>query len=214
MYMKSAYLLSIFVLALVAIPVSPLSAAKDIGNLIYNSSFEEIGPNGDPVGWLRGGYGNNTSSHEVIPCPIYTGFRPTCPEGISYALRTSIGNYVDGDTKWYFADVPIKGNKSYTLSYQYQARVFWASSQTIARYKFKDGSYQYELIDSPLPAEPGGNGYLPWIKATNKINPPKNAVSFTIFFALNKYGVCYISCTEPREGGSLMISDVDLRVNR
>jgi hypothetical protein len=52
-------------------------------NLVYNSTLENVVvgqdsryPGGTPVGWIRGGYGMITGSHDILTCP--GGYRG-CP---------------------------------------------------------------------------------------------------------------------------------------
>ncbi len=170
-------------------------------NLIPNPTFEIIGANGDPVGWFRGGYGQNTRSHAVGPCTTpYTEanlllslggasesgavFRPACPPNATRILSVSIGNYINGDAKWYFADVPISANKNFRVTYQYQDYTRTNRSQAVARYAFPDGSYQYSPIGAEMiDHKPGGMGYVGWVYVENDFTAPADAISMTIFFS-------------------------------
>lgn len=183
-----------------------------LGNLIVNSSFAEIGANGDPVGWFRGGYGENIRSYGVGSCSYYSGsefpystedlrgafaFRPACPSDTLYTLSVGISDYKNGDAKWYFADVPIGANKDFTISYQYRSgfRVpEIARPQAIARYTFQGGSYRYAVIgEMPQVNTPTGQGYISWRSTTHQFTAPNGATSLTIFFTVNNPGASGVS---------------------
>jgi hypothetical protein len=176
--------------------------AKVSKNLVQNSSFEKLGSNGDPVDWYRGGYGNNVRTHERVQCAhVYTEadlldpnapnfvFRPDCPPNTTYRLVTSAprDTHIDGDTKWYFSDIKVQEKRSYKLSYYYQAYTYKAT--VFARYTMKNGSYQYQTLGT-MAQLGGGNGYSGWGNGTVTINPPKEAKSFTVFFAVTPDSDC------------------------
>lgn len=183
--------------------------AAEQNNLIKNSSFETRTAGGDPSGWHRGGYGTNTPHYAVVPCRTYSTFRPGCPPDMRYVLRTSVSDYRDGDTKWYFTDVPVGANKKFTLSYQFQA--YNHRSRAIARYTFAPGVYRYELIGNMVPPKAGGQGYVAWKSASHEFSVPKGATSLTVFFAVGEDGVCDTPCTDLDRGGPLSIANVVLR---
>lgn len=186
------------------------------GNLIPNPTFEIIDANGDPVGWFRGGYGNNTRTFGFGGCePSYTYadilypsnyysfvHRPACPPDMKYGLTVETADYVDGDAKWYFADVPIGSNKKFKLAYRYRNST--ESAQIVARYAFPDDSYQFVQIKK-LPIQEGGMGHVFWSYAEDRFTAPQGAVSLTLFFAITNGSA--------RPYPSLQFTSPDLRVD-
>jgi hypothetical protein len=205
------YFLCIGLVAVLGCAAPALAAA----NLVTNASFETIGSNGDPAGWLRGGYGQNTRNHAVVACDFYTDedvksgfvYRPECPPNALSRLVVSIGDYVDGDAKWYFRDVPIGTERDFIVSYDYQPYTY--GGKAIARYAFPDGHYEYALISTMPQLVAGGMGYIGWSKAVKEFTVPSGAISFTIFFALEGNQPCN-SCMGP-DYGRLSVANVVLR---
>lgn len=196
---------------------NPLNASE---NLIHNATFADVGGSGDPVGWFRGGYGNNVRDHSVMECDYYTiddlklspqdqgfVFRPQCPVATERILRTHIGDYVDGDVKWFFADVPIGENREFAVSLEYQPYVYGANM--VARYAMSDGSYQYAVLGALPQGRGGGNGYMYWERANAVFSVPDNAVSLTIFFASAGIQTCELTCAGPSHG-ELNIANISL----
>jgi hypothetical protein len=225
--MKLNIIFATLLLAIVITPITSVSAKVDAKNLVGNADFSTEDASGDPVGWFRGGYGNNTRSHSFIPCSkVYTVedllindpnsanfvFRPDCPPNAKYRLQTVLDfdTYVSGDTKWYFKDVKVSGEKEYKLGYYYQP--YTSSAQAIIRYTLKDGSYQYVLLADMPQLVAGGNGYIGWSKAENTFITPKKAKSLTVFFAITGNRECGSQCIGPYRGG-LSIANVSLTKN-
>ncbi|MFZ2523201.1 MAG: hypothetical protein WAW92_02330 [Minisyncoccia bacterium] len=212
---RKIYSLVIFTLLLGL--ATPAYAKQNNSNLIPNPTFENIGLNGDPVDWFRGGYGNNTPYYSFVKCPFYTAtdtvhtnpnsFRSACPPDTLYKLEVSVGDYINGDAKWYFADVPVSGNKNYIISYDYQPYIYNAEANV--RYTLVDGSYIYEYLGALPQTGALAHGYIIWAKALHKINPPKKALSFTVFFTVVGNGVCGTACYGP-SGNRLGIANVVL----
>lgn len=198
-----------------AFSLTPTTLPVQSDNLIINSSFEEVGINGDPVGWFRGGYGQNTRSHGVAPCTYYTEEEfvrwPDCPPNTSYKLGVHIGisDYISGDAKWYFADVPIGTNKNFRIAYQYQ--VYTYNAKSVARFAFPDGSYSYSLV-SDMPQGPGGGsmGYSGWATTEHDFTAPAGATSVTVFFSVLGTG-SGVGCCSGDEG-NLAIANVSLKL--
>ncbi len=199
-------------------------AAPQPYNLIANPTFESGVATGNPLHWLRGGYGANTPQHAVVTCLFYSAsqlpysvddvrfgyaFRPICPPDTRYALSVSVGDYRDGDAKWYFTDVPIVKHRKFTLSYQFQA--YNNRSRAIARYTFAPGVYRYEILGNMVPPQPGGQGYIAWKNASHEFKAPKGATSLTVFFAVGPDGACDTPCTTTDRGSALSIANVVLK---
>lgn len=192
-------------------------------NLVPNPTFENTGTNGDPDGWFRGGYGQNTRGYSVQTCSVYTEddlkkdsndpnfvFRPACPPNAKHILVTNLSKYVNGDTKWYFSDVAIGSHKNFILSYQYQT--YNTRSRVIARYAFPDGTHKYQFLADMQPFTTLGMGYVSWVKKTIEISVPDEAISLTVFFAVGEDGVCPMLCGTTDRGGSLSIANIVLKL--
>ena len=161
-------------------------------SMIHNPSFEILGENGDPVEWLRGGYGNNTPTFSVIDYPPIPPDSTYCglyvyqnPDGEKSA-RVGITNYVDGDAKWYFSDIPVGNEKTFRLQHWYRSNV---ATELSARYLLNDGSYLYQKI-ADLEHTGGGAcmGTFYTRKTENVFIAPDNAVSMTLFHSLSSNG--------------------------
>ena len=129
-------------------------------NLVVNSDLETS--NGDsPVGWNRGGWGNNT---RVLNYPVL-GFAGNGVEVI-------VSDYVSGDAKWYFDPVAIVGGMTYTVSDQYKSTV---DSEVLIRYTLTDGTFLYQFL-SVLP-----NSNTSWQSFSQTVTAPANATHMTLF---------------------------------
>jgi len=136
-------------------------------NLIPNSLLETVGVNGDPENWLRGGWGSNTS--------VFT--YPTIGLDDGKAATIEITNYVNGDAKWYFADVPVTGGKTYSFTDSYKSNV---STEIVAQFQTPTG-IQYQYIDTvPASAE--------WKTETFNIVVPATATALSVFHSIAANG--------------------------
>lgn len=117
---KKVLVLSLSVLFFTLVGVSlfssvSLSATDPViynsDNLIYNPTFELVEAGANPDGWLKGGYGTNSSSHELVD------------EDGQKSVKVTISNYVDGDAKWYFNPIAVEPGKQYRFSVRYKTNV-------------------------------------------------------------------------------------------
>ncbi|MFD1861100.1 polysaccharide deacetylase family protein [Aeromicrobium camelliae] len=70
---------------------APPPAVTEPGqNAVVNPGQEEVGPDGTPRCWMRGGYGTNTPLHDAV----------AEGRGGSIGARVRMSDYVDGDAKW------------------------------------------------------------------------------------------------------------------
>lgn len=200
---------------LLIIPTSPLSANND-KNLVSNSDFKKLDINGEPAGWLKGGYGDNTRSYGFVTCNFYTPetfvHHPDCPANTKFRLTTHISG-TDGDVKWYFTDIKIGKDKNFILSYQYQAYTY--RGEAIARYTFPNGNYKYVVLGN-MPQGVGAMGYSSWVNSKHQFIAPPKAISLTIFFASKPHlegSICPFQeingCYAP-DLGTLSIANVTL----
>jgi len=139
-------------------------------NLIYNPSLEvaDINDPSLPDQWFIGGYGDND---RVLSYPVggHTGL---------VAAQIQINTYVDGDAKWYFADVPVSPDTEYYFEDYYISDV---PSNVFVRYQDSVGNFSYQHLVSVLAA-------LDWNKAMASFSPPDGTVSATVFHSLSQVG--------------------------
>ena len=80
-------------------------------NLINNPSFENLDSLGNPIGWSRDGWGNNTRNY-TIENNGYDGTK---------SAKVVVTNWIDGDARWGYADVTVKPNTNYNFSLYYKS---------------------------------------------------------------------------------------------
>ncbi len=80
--------------------------------LVRNPSFEELGPNGRPLGWSEVGWGDNDRSFSVIDQGARTG---------GMAARAEITRYVDGGATWAFEPIAVQPSSSYRVTSHYRS---------------------------------------------------------------------------------------------
>jgi hypothetical protein len=136
-------------------------------NLIGNPLLETVGANGDPSGWFRGNWGTNTATF-TYPTP-----------GLDNAKAATIEmtNYVSGDAKWYFANVPVTGGKIYSYTDTYLSTV---PTEITAQMQTATGT-MYLYIDT-APASPE------WKTETLNIPVPQGVTSLSIFHSIGENG--------------------------
>ncbi len=132
-----------------------------------------------PLGWAIGTWGTNTGS-ALYPAEAQEGTR---------GASVSITDYVDGDWKWYFNDVPVTAGTEYQFSDYYKG----SPSSIVIRYNNPTGTggYIYEQI-ATLPASEAWNAFV------GTLTPPVGTISLTIFHLLQSVG-------------SLTVDNFDLR---
>ncbi|TSD57510.1 polysaccharide deacetylase family protein [Aeromicrobium piscarium] len=72
------------------VPGPPIDPVPSDGNGVVNGGAEEIGADGTPRCWMRGGYGANTAELSTVDA-AHTGTK---------AARVTVSGYTDGDAKW------------------------------------------------------------------------------------------------------------------
>ncbi len=150
-------------------PPPPPPPPSPIGeNLIANGSFETAGTGGNPLGWTRGGWGDQTA---VFTYPI-AGF----DGGKAVGLQITAYPATSGDSKWVFDDVPVTPGTLYTYAERYQANTI---SDVIGRYTMDDGSQHYFGLTKELPPTTG------WTFNTGSFCPPIGTKSITLFHLLS-----------------------------
>ena len=145
------------------------SLAESFGpNLIQNPSWENTDSSGNPLQWLKGGYGSN---NRFFSYPV-SGFQS--PK----AGKVEVTNYTGGDAKWYFTDVPVTAGKEYLFSDYYLS-----SSESIVtiRYKKQDGTFLYPTLTVLPPSST-------FTQSSSRFTVPQGVVSLTIFHLLKGIG--------------------------
>ncbi|MFZ2522650.1 MAG: hypothetical protein WAX44_03980 [Minisyncoccia bacterium] len=157
-----------------------------LNSLIPNPSVEIIGANNDPTSWFRGGWGNNTRVFSVLSYPPRANPNSQyCGDFINpdneKTAKIVVTNFVDGDAKWYFSDIPIGANKNFTLSHWYRSGN--TPTQLMVRYLLNNGTYTYiKIADLDFTIGSGGCQGADFGKnVTHTFIAPSNAISMTLY---------------------------------
>ncbi|MES2437358.1 MAG: polysaccharide deacetylase family protein [Patescibacteria group bacterium] len=101
-------------------------------NLVPNGNLESQATNGNPTGWSKNRWGNNTGSF-TYPLSGVSG---------SKAARVTTTSYTTGDAKWYFEPVAVSaGTYEYTDTYSSTV-----PTELTAQFIHKDGSITYKWL--------------------------------------------------------------------
>lgn len=144
-------------------------------NLVSNSSFESLNTNGEPTGWLKGRWGNNTAKFSVSS---------DAPSGKS-SLGVVVSDRVSGDAKWYFNEISVSPGQLYEWSDQYKSN---SKTYVTVQYRMNNDSLEYHDI---LNLDTSGD----WKRASVRFLTPPNVKSLTIFHLLNNNGELKIAET-------------------
>lgn len=137
-------------------------------NLIQNPSWETTDSGGNPVGWLKGGYGIN---NRLLTFPAL-GYQS------EKAGKVEITSYTSGDAKWYFTDIPVTAGKEYLFSDYYLSS---RESIVTIRYKKQDGTFLYPTLTVLPPSST-------YTQASARFTVPQGVVSLTIFHLIKGSG--------------------------
>ncbi len=137
-------------------------------NIIINPSLEQSAGGTVPDNWAKGRWGNNTAIFSY-PVAGYSGAK---------AAEVSITNYVSGDAKWYFNDVPVTAGDTYEFS-----NFFKSSTKTYVTIQFTHSNGATSYLDLGAPATAGA-----WTQFKMPFTVPPGAVSLTIFHVLKSVG--------------------------
>lgn len=153
------------------------------GNLIADPYMDSIVTNPTQTDWLQGGWGTNNRIFSTDSAgPVDDGG------------KVEITTYTNGDAKWYFKDVAVTPNTTYTFSNYYQSNV---PTELIARVTLANGSFQYVFMKT-LPATTGDGAY-----SLSEVVTPANAVSMTVFHTLHSAGWLFVDTYKLYEGDLL-----------
>lgn len=138
-------------------------------NLITNPSMEVSSPDGKtPLNWFSDDWGTNTKSFSY---PV-TGF-----DGVK-AARIDVTQYISGDAKWYFQDVPVTPGSNYAFSDTFQSS---GLSEIYLRYHKTNGTHIYQYLTSLQPSST-------WKTVSQTFTVPAGVSSVTIFHSLVSVG--------------------------
>ncbi len=154
--------------------VSGYTTEANGSELVANNLISTNNGNGTPTGWFQGGWGDST---QALDYNITGGVNG---DG---SVRTEITNYVSGDAKWYFDDVPVTAGESYALTQTYRSTT---DTQINVRYTMSDDSFVYDFIAG---APNTGNS---WEVNSSIVVAPVDVVSMTIFHVVTSDGVLEI----------------------
>ncbi len=142
--------------------------APDSTNWISNPSLEFDAGNNMPVNWYKGSWGSNTATFSY-PTPGFDGIN---------AAKVTLTNYISGDAKWYFKEVPVKAGTNYqfTDNYKSTSNVF-----VTAQLRKSDGTISFLDIGKQGPSSS-------WTEFKYVFTVPQNVVSLTIFHLIKSNG--------------------------
>jgi uncharacterized protein YneR len=152
---------------------APVANTGTSDNLVLNPLLEEAGPNGDPKHWFRGGWGNND---RTFIYPVSIGVPGI--SAITTSARVEIANYVDGDAKWYFEDIPVEGGVDYFYTSYFKSNV---ETEIVARFTMEDGTVRYQHITNLA-------AFSEYRRLAHPISTPDGSISMTIFHLLRSNG--------------------------
>jgi peptidoglycan/xylan/chitin deacetylase (PgdA/CDA1 family) len=162
-------LLSLFLLATLALPAAAVHAATT--NLIANPLVEATSTTGSssPASWLQGGWGTNTTSFTY----------PTTGSGTdTRSVAVSMSSYTSGDAKWYFAPVAVTAGDTYTYSDNYTANT---STEVIAQFQTANGALSYQDFG----AAPASSA---WVQYSDSFTVPVGTTEMTVFHLIESVG--------------------------
>lgn len=154
-------------------PTPDPNPTPDPDSYITNNSLEEADANGQPTSWQHNAWGNNSASFQYVN-DGHTG---------QHSAKVTIGNYVDGDAKWYFAPIStLKNGGQYRFTTWYKTNV---TPHAVMMWLTADGAEHFFGMPNPFPA---GNSNTTWTKYTDTFIVPKDAVAVSAFLFINQNG--------------------------
>lgn len=130
-------------------------------NLVANASAEQS--SGSPLAataWSNGSWGGNTSAL-TYENGGHTGSR---------SLKANITAYTDGDAKWMFTPVAVKGNTNYTYTDYFQSNTW---SDVDVQYTHQDNSVTWSYLG-------GNNASSSWKQGTYNFTTPADVVKVSV----------------------------------
>ncbi|MBI2113126.1 MAG: polysaccharide deacetylase family protein [Candidatus Wildermuthbacteria bacterium] len=137
-------------------------------NVIKNPSFEWQASSSMPQEWFKGRWGVNTALF-TYPVSGHTGQK---------AAKVEMSQYVSGDAKWYFLEIPVSEKTYFAFSDFYRSDV---KTYVTVQFKHTNGSYSYQDLGALAPSEQ-------WQEFSMPFSTPNNAASFTVFHVIKGVG--------------------------
>lgn len=135
-------------------------------NLIPNNELTATSSDA-PDGWSVFTHGDNHPTLQYMT------------EGGAPALKSQVADYKDGEVKWQYDPVPIKGGQSFQFNVTYQSDT---SVNVVAEFTLNSGKRQFVTVKDLLPAKD-------WTKYAGGFETPSNAESVMVTVVQQKNGV-------------------------
>jgi peptidoglycan/xylan/chitin deacetylase (PgdA/CDA1 family) len=144
-------------------------------NLVPNAALSSLDAHGAPVGWRTGQWGSLRATFSLDQ---------SSREG-QYELHVKVGEYVNGDAKWYFEPVDAAPSASYVFNDYYRAT---SSTETIVQFIDACGRETYQRLGAnPESSE--------WRSSTYTFITPAQARRLTVFHLLAAPGELWTTNT-------------------
>jgi peptidoglycan/xylan/chitin deacetylase (PgdA/CDA1 family) len=144
-------------------------------NLVPNAALSALDAHGIPVGWRTGQWGSLS--------PAFS--RDQSSREGQYELHVNVGQYVDGDAKWYFEPVDAAPSTSYLFTDDYRAT---SSTETIVQFIDECGRQTYQHLGT-------NPGSPQWRSTTYTFTTPAQAKRLTVFHLLAARGELWTTNT-------------------
>lgn len=145
-------------------PPPPPPPAGD--NLVPNPGLEQVGTDGNPAGWGRGGWGDNAATY-AYPVAGASG----------NGAKITVTSHASGDRSWYFSPIKLAPG-IYSYSESYSATV---PTALMAQYLNSDGTYTYKELKQ-LPASSS------FARAAADFYVPEGTVDVTVYHLIRSTG--------------------------
>lgn len=141
-----------------------------ITNGVPNSSLEQVSSVdvNMPGGWQNNFWGTNSPTFSYLN-EGHTGNR---------SVKVEIGNYTDGDAKWYFDPVPVVPGQTYRFSDYYKSNII---SRVVVMVSTVNGTTSYFELARATPA-------ATWTNYVGELTMPLGAKSASVFHLIGAVG--------------------------
>jgi peptidoglycan/xylan/chitin deacetylase (PgdA/CDA1 family) len=99
-------------------------------------------------------------------------------DGAEY-LRSSVNEYKNGEAKWQYPEIQVRGNQTFSFSVNYRSDT---EADVVAEYVLDSGKRQFYTLTTLLPAKE-------WTTFTGQFEAPSNAKSVMVTPTLHQKGV-------------------------
>lgn len=138
-------------------------------NMILNGSVESASTDGlNPLNWSRGGWGTNIANLSY-PAESADGNK---------GLKVELTGYTDGDAKWWFDEVSVLPNTTYSFTDSYKSNI---TSDLTIQYRNTSNVLSYVWLATP-------NVSPEWTTVTYTFTTPSDVSSLTIFHSIAAVG--------------------------